>query len=431
MTYKIAFIGAQTGDEGKGVREVYYVKKAVDLATKLSGEREELYAWTMRWQGGANAGHTLEINGQRYALHQVPSAIVIPGTYNLMGEGVFIEPKSCLNEINELRKRGIDINIANLGIASNAHVTLSYHLEDDTTASVRRVGHTSTGRGIGPTAVDKYGRVGIRFQEFINRLAFIESLEQRFPTSPPHKIRDIANQYSREREELGEFSALQENVLNNLRFKFGIGEGAQGFQLDVDRGLYPGVSSSSPSIVSFRADKIVGVVKMYESSIGGNRPFVGRISDVNLENRLRTLWGEHGTTTGKPRNLGWLDAVALKHAIMSAEIDCLVSTCGDRIGDLSKMGGNVKVVVGYKIDGNVFCNWDRSFHDRRTLYRAQPIFEEFEPWETFFDKDKGKLSPNAQRFVDRVQELVGVEFVSHGYGPDIKDVFEVKDILIE
>lgn len=427
MTYRLAFIGAQTGDEGKGVRVDFYARNAV----KYSGsENTDSKVWTMRWQGGANAGHTVETEGEKFALHQVPSGILIEGTYNLMGEGVFLEPRACLKEIEGLKKRGIKIRSSNFGIASNAHVTLDYHIEADSCDARLQTGHTSTGRGVKPTAVDKYGRAGIRFAEFLELDSFTEALGKRFPNKMPNgqSHREFAQSYLREIDELKEYSVLQEEILNDKKFDFGIGEGAQGFLLDIDRGLYPGVTSSNPSIVPFKANKVVGVVKAYASSIGGDRPFIGQM-ETGLEEKLRAKWHERGTTTGKPRNLGWLDIVALRHAIRSADMDYLVSTCGDRLEDLAKTNEKVKIVTGYKIGNKTFTNWDKTFHDRKTLHKAEPIFEEFESWEVFFDKEKGKLTEKAQMFMDRVEKLTGTEFIAHGYGPGIDDVFELKDIL--
>src|SRR3989338_1589450 len=165
----IAFIGAQTGDEGKGVKEAHYAKRAVAYCERNFGRRQEPYVLTYRWQGGANAGHTVEIDERKEALHQLPSAILVDGTYNLMGEGVFLQPRLAMKEIEDLRRRGVRIDNTNFGIASNAHVTLDYHIDKDVKDSAARVGHTSTGKGIKPTAVDKYGRVGVRFEEVLFR----------------------------------------------------------------------------------------------------------------------------------------------------------------------------------------------------------------------------------------------------------------------
>ncbi len=421
----MTFIGAQTGDEGKGVRVAYYVKGAVKELNELYGESTEPRVLTLRWQGGANAGHTVVLNERKYALHQLPCGILIPGTYNLMGEGVYFNPRKASEEIKSLRSCGIAIDSKNFGIASNAHMTLDYHIDMDKEDSKGQTGHTSTGSGIKPTAIDKQARTGIRFEEFLDEKEFIEALKMRFPNGMPNgTYKHFADSYAIEREFLSKLSVLQTDVMCPKRFNVLIGEGAQGFQLDVDRGLYPGVTSSNPSIPSFKTDIVVGTVKMYESSVGGGRPFVGRMNE-SLEDSLRNDWKEFGTTTGKPRSLGWLDIVALKHAIDSSEINVLVGTCGDRLEQLAKRGEKVKLIVAYDIDGKKIDRWDKSFHKRSKLYNAKPVFEEFDAWQKFFDEDRQKLSQNAQRFVDRIQELTDTEFIAHGYGPGIDDVFDL------
>ena len=421
----MTFIGAQTGDEGKGVRVAYYVKGAVKELNELYGESTEPRVFTLRWQGGANAGHTVVLNERKYALHQLPCGILIPGTYNLMGEGVYFNPRKASEEIKSLRSCGIAIDSKNFGIASNAHMTLDYHIDMDKEDSKGQTGHTSTGSGIKPTAIDKQARTGIRFEEFLDEKEFIEALKMRFPNGMPNgTYKHFADSYAIEREFLSKLSVLQTDVMCPKRFNVLIGEGAQGFQLDVDRGLYPGVTSSNPSIPSFKTDIVVGTVKMYESSVGGGRPFVGRMNE-SLEDSLRSDWKEFGTTTGKPRSLGWLDIVALKHAIDSSEMNVLVGTCGDRLEQLAKRGEKVKLIVAYDIDGKKIDRWDKSFHKRSKLYNAKPVFEEFDAWQKFFDEDRQKLSQNAQRFVDRIQELTDTEFIAHGYGPGIDDVFDL------
>ncbi len=426
----VAFIGAQTGDEGKGVRVAYYVKKAVESFNRLYGESEDSRVMTLRWQGGANAGHTVILDGRKYALHQLPCGILVPRTYNLMGEGVYFNPRKASDEIKALRDYGVKIDSRNFGIASNSHVTLDYHIALDQEESRARTGHTSTGSGIKPTAVDKQGRVGIRFEEFLDRAAFIDALKLRFPESlMPYDFGKFVDTYSKEREILSDLSVLQTDVMCRQDFSALIGEGAQGFQLDVDRGLYPGITSSNPSIIPFRTDLVIGTIKMYESSVGGGRPFVGRIEN-GLEDSLRESWGEYGTTTGKPRGLGWLDIVALRQAIDSSEIDVLVGTCGDRLEKLAKIGEPVKLITAYELKGKKFERWDKSFHKRGTLYDAKPVIEEFDAWEKFFDVEKQEISPNAQRFIDRIQELTDTEFIAHGHGPGIDDVFDLEPNLL-
>lgn len=426
----IALIGLQVGDEGKGVRTGYFIKKAID--NSWIDEISHPVVLVERFQGGANAGHIVVIGGERYAHHQVPSGITFSGTYNLIGEGTLFNPRLGMAEIKELQKRGFKITPENLGIASNAHVTLDYHTEESI-VEFNEEKRACTGKGIKQTAVDKFGRVGIRFQEFLDRNSFIEILkENRFSDGQVPNgfktLEDFVDSYEKEREFLNGFSILQTDATNNKIFSYRIGEGAQGYILDVDKGLYPGVTSSNSAVVPFKTDVLLGVVKMYKSSTGANRPFVGQMP-AGLEKYLRGLWNENGTTTGKPRDLGPIDIVELKHAVRDTNVDYLIGTRGDSMEVLAAMGEKVRLIVGYQIEGKVYTDWDKSFHNRKTLYKAKPVFEEFEPWDTFFDLDKRKLTDNARKYIDRIQELTGKEFVLHGYGADVDDVYEVKNIF--
>jgi adenylosuccinate synthase len=426
----LALIGLQTGDEGKGKVVVHVARKAVDYLPQTSEEPHRVVV--ARWAGGANAGHTTISDGVTYKLHQLPSGIIVPRTYNLMAEGCFFNVRRGMQEIRELQQLGVQISPANFGIASNAHVTLDYHTNDDQ-ADHKKAKHTSTGMGIKQTAVDKFGRVGIRFEEFLDRPTFVDFLrERRFPHGLPPELGDLerfADSYAEEREFLEQFSVLQTNVLTNPEIEMVIWEGAQGFRLDVDRGYYPGVTSSNPSIVPSQVAKILGVVKLYESSVGHDRPFVGQVQNAELEARLREQFGEFGTTTGLPRGIGWFDAVAVAHAVKSTQTDYLVGTCGDRLEYLAKINEPVRIVTAYKINGKTHTQWDKSFHNRRTLYRAEPVFEEFAPWDRFVDPDSRKIHPNAQRYLNRIQDLVGAEFVMLSHGPGEDDIIELKDPL--
>jgi adenylosuccinate synthase len=424
----VAFIGLQTGDEGKGIQVPRFARRAVELAGSI-GDSNSRPVLVERYQGGANAGHTIVIGGVTYKLHQVPSGIVIPGTFNFIREGVFFNPRAAVEEIQELMERGIEVNGGNFGIASNVQITLGYHVSDDQ-AYFKRKEHTSTGRGIKQTSVDKQGRDGIRLEEFLDPGVMFRALKKRkFPNERVEgfgSLGEFVDSYGDEREALAPLSVLQADIVERHGTQFRIGEGAQGYKLDVDKGLYPGVTSSNSAIVPYRTDLNLGVIKLYESSVGSDRPFVGQM-DADLESRVRSLWGEVGTTTGLPRDLGWVDTVALRHAVKDADIDFIVSTCGDRLDCLHEMGEKVKIVVAYEIDGVRYDAWDKSFHNREKLYGATPIFEEFEPWESFTDGG-GSLTRNAQIYVDRIEELVDRRFMLHGTGPSIDDYIDVMDV---
>jgi len=410
---RIALIGGQCGDEGKGKIAVYYARSAVK---KSISTPENLKVVVQRWQGGANAGHTVSLDGEIYKLHQLPCGILIPGTFNLIGQGCFVNPRIVINEIKELRERGIKIDERNLGIASNAHVTLSHHVSDDA-AYFNKKDWTSTGNGIKQTAVDKYDRRGIRFEEFLDKDVFTKLMKERF---------EEFDDYDEEREFLKEFSVLENDVLHDEKFEYWIGEGAQGVHLDVDAGLYPGVTSTNPSLVPLRTNVNVGVFKLYASNVG-KKAFISRMT-FELESKLRDEFGERGTTTGRDRDLGWFDIVAAKYSIEKADMDFIVLTCGDRLEKLDEMNEKVKLVVGYEIDGRKFKKWDKSFHNREILKRARPIFEEFEPWKEFVVN--GELNEKASKYVSRISELLGRDVVLLGIGPRENDVVEIANVIV-
>lgn len=437
MTRKsIVIVGAQWGDEGKG--------KVVDLLSDLARTRVHdgrddsikcilnynvKYAKPIivkRYQGSDNAGHTLVVNGVRYALHLLPSGILIPEAYNLIGQQVFVNPRAAMKEFKALMQMRIPVSSGNVGIAANAHVTLDYHIEADG-KNFKNKKRTSTGKGVGPTATDKQARVGMRFVEFLDPTAAEAALQKRFPKGMPKKNSSIDKflaSYAEEREFLSQF-LVQEHEINKLHgSRFEIWEGAQGVMLDVDVGEYPWITSSNPAFIPGRTDLKLGVFKLYTSSAGtGGRPFLSQM-DEELEAKVRIPWHEFGTTTGFPRDVGYFDVVAAKYSIEAAGIDYLAGTCGDKMELLAQMGEKAKLVVGYKKGSKVFNAWDAQFHKRGFLDDAEPVFEEFEPWKEF-SKD-GELSSNAQKYVDRIQELTGKKFVMYGTGQDRTEII-VKD----
>lgn len=430
MPRKIALIGLQTGDEGKGKEATHLARRASeDAFEEFPFETTVAPVLVFRYQGGGNAGHTVFSNGTKYKFHQVPSGIIVPRTFNLIGEGCFFNPLNGMNEIRRLQEQGVEISPNNLGIASNTHVTLAYHTDEDS-KDFKKAEHTSTGNGIKQTAIDKVGRVGMRFQEFLDRDSFLKILRTRFPNGLPRKFEGFeafADHYDEAREFLAPFSVLQTEILKREGDEFQIAEGAQGFRLDVDQGYYPGVTSSNPTRLPFKTDTTLGVVKLYESSVGHDRPFVGQIQDRELESKLREKFGEVGTTTGLPRDLGWFDAVAVRYAVESTGTDYLIGSCGDRLEHLANLDENIRIVTAYEVNGKKYDRWDPSFHNRFRLAEARPVLEEFAPWETF--QTDGKIHPNAQRYIDRIQQLTGKEFTILGTGPGEEDVITLNNPL--
>lgn len=429
-----AYIGMQAGDEGKGL----FVAREIEIA----GRKAYLIGKTVlnsRFQGGANAGHTVEFKGEKYILHQLPSGLIflkedLP-IKGFLGDGVSVNPKKLVEEINGLKERGIIINPNNFGVSSNAHVTLDYHIfESLRTYDTGKRDWSSTGSGICPTAIDKSARRGIRFMEFLNIDSFRSAL---IDGSYLERIREIKDEngnrvysgyddfidsYKPIIKELQEFATLESDVFNDSNIICGIAEGAQGIDLDENLGMYPGITSSNPSRPPHRPNILKGVFKAYESSVGiGKRPFISQIKIKTFENMLRNEWGEHGSTTGKDRCVGWFDVVKGRQRIRESEVDEILLTCLDRLEFLGKINSPVEVVVGYKFEGYVYDKWIKEFSDRQILRSIEPVTQSFDPWTQTLEKDGKTLTPNAGKYVEFLEDKLNKEFSAIGWGPDVRD----------
>lgn len=417
MAKSAAVIGGQWGDEGKG--------KIVDLLLqRMSNTLLE------RYQGGANAGHTVKIGDKEYHLHLLPSGMMSSNTFNLIGKGVFLDPRKVITEIKSLTDDGVKIDDGNFGIAANAHITLDYHVSADQ-KNFNLEKHTSTGSGIKQTATDKYNRVGIRFVEFLNKNSFLECLQRKFPegTIGQVSLDEFIDSYSNEQEFLAQFLVDETALFADPSFEYFLAEGAQGFGLDIDDGAYPGITSSNPTLPKHRPEVIIGVFKAYESSVGiGDRYFISQM-DKELECLMPDLMNEYGTTTHKPRNVGWFDALGARHAIKTTHMDHIVLTCIDKLERLVDVTNKLKVVVGYEINGVEHHNWHPSFYDRTVLRDAKPIYETFELWNQTVERDGKTLTLNAQKYVDGIQEIIGKEFSLIGTGPERNEILVYKDVL--
>ncbi len=429
MGESIAVIGCQYGDEGKG-KIVDYIIHAASGRLKFNSSvipgSPEKPILVRRYQGGANAGHTVEDdNGHAYKLHQVPTGIITAETYNLDGKGMFIHPRKLIKEILSLQVEGIDISRDNFGIAANAHITFDYHTQDDQTSfNLKR--HTSTGSGIKQTAVDKYGRVGMRFIEFLDPQLMTEILkEKRFPKGIPKRygttIERLVTSYDAEREILAQFVVQEHEIMKKHGTILRVDEGANGVGIDVDDGFNPGITSSSPARAPRESKTVIGVLKLYNSSVGGDRPFVSQMP-TELEAVLRNQWGERGTTTGKDRDLGYFDAVFARYAMDVVGVNAIIGTCGDRMEAFAQIGAKPKICVAYEIEGKKYDEWHPSFFRRDTLYKATPVLEEFDAWEHFTDESGSIPSKNAGRYVKRIEELLGQKFNMLGTGPKRGDI---------
>lgn len=412
-------IGLQWGDEAKG--------KIVDLLTRD-------FDVVVRYQGGANAGHTVVVEGQVYKLHHIPSGVLSPGVMNVIGPGVVLNPPVALQEIDALAQRGVALS-ERLRISDRLHVVFPWHIAEDKATNASLVGGESIGttnRGIGPCYRDKYGRsFAIRLgdlyrPDFREKVAGIVAVKQRLLNQlDSTDILDADQIYD---EYCGHAARLRPYVADTTSYlldaaeagKRILFEGAQGAMLDIDHGTFPFVTSSNSSGVGVCAGsglpprwirKVLGVVKGYTTRVGGG-PFPTELLDETGQ-RIRDLGNEYGTTTGRPRRCGWFDAVAVRYAARLSGVDVLAVMMLDVLSQLPE----IKLCVAYELDGQRLETFPSHTDDLR---RVRPVFEVWPGWlqDVRSAQRIGDLPAGARRYLDRLAELVGrpVEIVSVGPG---------------
>lgn len=408
-------LGAFYGDEGKG--------KVIDYLSKDC-------KYAVRFSGGNNAGHSIEVDGKKFAFHLIPSGILNKNVKAILGNGVVIDPKVLIEEINNLKENGYAVD--NLYISDKAHLILPYHIELDgmleDIRKERKIGTTK--RGIGPAYCDKFERCGIRMEDFISD-KFYDYLKTNVENKnvilraygyDTFDFDKIYNEYKEYREILRPYicdttTMLHKALKNNEKI---LCEGAQATLLDIDFGTYPYVTSSNPTIggVSIGSgigskyiDNVYGVIKAYSSRVGEG-PYVTELTD-EMGDKIRELGHEYGTTTKRPRRCGWLDLVALNYAIMLNGITGIAMNHLDTIGKLDK----IKVCVAYEVDGKreEFFSTNMEF-----LEKAKPIYEEFDG--NFGDISNCKkyedLPENAKKYIECIEKITNtqVKFIGTGAG---------------
>jgi len=403
-------VGAQWGDEGKG--------KIVDHLS----ERVDIVA---RYQGGANAGHTVVLppkkgtaeRGQEYVLHLIPSGIFHRHVTCVIGNGVVIDPKALLDEIATLKSSGINIR-GRLLISHNAHLIMPYHKRLDTIREqgAQKIG--TTGRGIGPAYIDKYMRTGIRVVDLLDRDVLCRKLKRNIEEknellrkvyhAEELDLDAIINEYQEFDKAIDEYVTDTPLYLANAlrRKKAILAEGAQGALLDVDHGTYPFVTSSSPTsggactglgIPPTSIKEIIGVVKAYSTRVG-NGPFPTELLDETGD-RLRTTGGEFGATTGRPRRCGWLDVVSLLHSIRVNGITKIAVTKLDVLDEFDE----IRICTGYKVDGRTIPDFPT---DVRTLEHVEPVYTSYAGWRspTSDVRRFRDLPPKARAYVNAMKK---------------------------
>ncbi len=417
----VVIIGTQWGDEGKG--------KVVDLLTEKAD-------CVVRFQGGNNAGHTLVVSGKKYIFHLIPSGILHHGKVCMIGNGVVVDPGVLIQEIDRLLDAGIVVTPERLVVSRYAHVIMPYHRAMDIAREHRRgkakIG--TTGRGIGPCYEDKVSRTGIRIHDLFDEKTLQQKLamnleeknfvlEQFFGEKPLDAAR-IAEEYLAHGVRLAPFAdnvseRLQQAELEGKSILF---EGAQGTHLDIDHGTYPFVTSSNTvagnaccgsGIGPSQIHKVLGVVKAYTTRVGGG-PFPSEILDETGE-YIRSVGGEYGATTGRPRRCGWLDMVVLRSSIRLNGLAGLVITKLDVLTGVS----NLKIAVAYQCGSHTLESVPPELD---ALETCLPAYEEYPGWEEDISKVRSfsDLPANARRYLQAIEELSGVplSIVSVGPGRD-------------
>jgi adenylosuccinate synthase len=409
-------LGAQWGDEGKG--------KVTDLYSESADV-------VVRYQGGNNAGHTIVVDGERFALSLIPSGVLYPQVTPVIGNGTVIDPAVLLQEMETLRSRDIDPD--RLRVSGNAHVIMPYHRKLDAVLE-RFLGEQQIGttkRGIGPAYMDKYSRHGIRMQDLFDAKIFRAKLETNLKDKN-RQLTKVYNQLPMDPDEIyDEYLEYADRLLayvtdtsllvweaihegKNVLF-----EGAQGTLLDIDHGTYPFVTSSNPTaggastgsgIGPRDIDRVIGVTKAYISRVGTG-PFPTELHDETGD-ALIDIGGEYGVVTGRRRRCGWLDAVALRY---SARVNGLSEIALTKLDILSHFD-TIKIAIAYDSLGERYEEFPRQ---QRVLYNCTPVYEEIAGWGTDISdvREFGDLPEAAQHYVERVEELAGVPITSIGVGP--------------
>lgn len=413
----IVVVGTQWGDEGKG--------KITDF---LSKEADAI----SRYSGGDNAGHTIQFKGETYKLHLIPSGIFYSDKTSVMGNGMVINPESLVKELKGLQDRGVDTS--NLQISNRAHVILPYHVYqdkvDEASRGDKKIGTTC--KGIGPCYTDKVQRMGIRIADLLDKEVFEQKLREnlemknrlftKFYEVEPLNFDDMFEQFYAFGQEIAQYVTDTSKALNDVIDANGkvLFEGAQGVLLDVDHGTYPYVTSSNPvaggvttgtGVGPSAVSRVIGVSKAYTSRVGDG-PFPTELFD-EVGNQIREVGREYGTTTGRPRRVGWFDSVVVRHSRRVSGITDLALNSIDVLTGLD----TVKICVAYDYKGERITEYPANLH---IIEQCKPIYEELPGWteDVTTIRRLEDLPENARNYVQRVSELTGIRVATFSVGPD-------------
>ena len=424
----IVIIGAQWGDEGKG------------KATDLLGSRTD---YVVKFNGGNNAGHTVVVGDEKYALHLLPSGILTEGVTPVIGNGVVIDLEVLFDELEALSARGVDVS--KLRISANAHVITDYHrtLDKVTERFLGKRSIGTTGRGIGPTYADKINRVGIRVQDLYDESILTQKVEAALDVKNQvltklYNRRAIAVEQVVEEllayaDKLAPYVSDTVLVLNQALEddKVVLFEGGQGTLLDIDHGTYPFVTSSNPTaggactgagVGPTKISRVIGILKAYTTRVGAG-PFPTELFDEDGE-ALRRIGGERGVTTGRDRRCGWFDAVIARYATRVNGLTDFFLTKLDVLTGWEQ----IPVCVAYEIDGK---RVEELPYSQTDFHHAKPVYEMLPGWNEDISKAKtfGDLPKNAQAYVKALEEMSGAPISAIGVGPGRNETIEINSFI--
>src|SRR5829696_5803615 len=416
----IVVVGAQWGDEGKG------------KATDQLGDRVD---YCVRYSGGNNAGHTVVVNGERYALHLLPSGILNPSCVPVIGNGVVVDLDVLFSEIDGLAARGVDAS--HMVISANAHIITSYHqvIDKVTERFLGKARIGTTGRGVGPAYADKVNRIGLRIQDLFDasilqqKNDLLVKVYNRRKIEPAEVAEHLLSHAERIRPHVVDVSVLLNEALD--AGKVVLFEGAQAHHLDVDHGTYPYVTSSNPvaagacvgsGVGPTRIDRVVGIAKAYTTRVGEG-PMPTELLNADGD-KLREAGVEFGTTTGRKRRCGWFDALVVQTAARANAFTDIFLTKLDVLTGWEK----IPVCVGYKING---IRQDSMPLTQSEFHHAVAIYEELDGWTEDISscREFDDLPKNTQVYVSRLEELCGARISGIGVGPSREQSIVVNDLL--
>ena len=420
----VVVIGAQWGDEGKGKVTDYFAARA---------------NYIVRFQGGNNAGHTIILDDKTVKLHLIPSGVLHKECKLIIGNGVVIDPRVLIKELNMLKKEGLSTNLL---ISDRAHLIMPYHVDIDyhLTNYQNELAAGSTRSGIAPVYADKLYRHGLRVADLLNEDLFETRLKKSFDFNKAlvekvfnekfnHNYKEILKEFLGYGSVIKQYIAnitevLSSAVENNEQIMF---EGAQGACLDVDHGLYPYTTSSNTIAGQIEAGggvglntskKIVGIAKAYLTYVGRG-PFPTEIKG-ELEDKIRDVGQEYGTTTGRARRVGWIDLVQLKFANQLNDFSEIILTKVDVLSGLK----NIKLCVGYKVNGKDFTGVPSDIHNFKNI---EPVYETLPGWDSLPNhiESLNQCPDELKNFVARVEKVAGVRVSLISYGPDRNQTFKI------